>query len=137
MTSLGWYQVKLFIEHASGISMDALHILTGFAIFLAAALLLKRSVASSLPWLATLTLAIGNEAYDLAVELWPDVGSQLGEAVKDIVVTMVLPTIILLVARRRPSLLVRAPHLADNQVADRPEVIIATGRSAGLQDKRQ
>jgi hypothetical protein len=105
MTFLGWYQVKLFIEHASGISMDALHILVGFAIFLIAALALRRSVASLLPWLATLILEIGNEAYDLHVELWPDPGSQLGEGAKDIILTMALPTLLLLVARWRPTLL--------------------------------
>lgn len=105
MTFLGWYQVKLFIEHASGISMDALHILVGFAIFLLAALVLKRSVANGLPWVATLLLEIGNEAYDFHVELWPDPGSQLGEAAKDVMLTMALPTLLLIVARRLPRLL--------------------------------
>ena len=47
MTFLGWYQFKLFIEHASGISLDALHIIIGFAIFLFAAHVFKRSVAHS------------------------------------------------------------------------------------------
>jgi hypothetical protein len=105
MTFLGWYQVKLFIEHASGISMDALHILVGFAIFLLAALVLKRSVANALPWAATLLLEIGNEAYDFHVELWPDPGSQLGEAAKDVLLTMALPTLLLIVARWLPRLL--------------------------------
>jgi len=107
MTFLGWYQVKLFIEHASGISMDALHILVGFAVFLLAAQLLRTSVASAVPWLATLLLEIGNEAYDLHVELWPDPGSQLGEGAKDVMLTMALPTLLLLVARWRPDLLAR------------------------------
>lgn len=107
MSILGWYQIKLFLEHASGISMDALHILVGFAVFLIAALALRRSVADPLPWLATLALEIGNEAYDLTVELWPDPGSQLGEGAKDIALTMALPTLLLLVARWRPNLLAR------------------------------
>src|SRR4029450_5875802 len=100
----GWYQVKLFLEHASGISMDALHILVGFAIFLVAALLLKRSLGSPLPWLAVLMLELGNEAYDLHVELWPDPGSQLGEGIKDILLTMALPTLVLALVRWRPML---------------------------------
>lgn len=107
MTLLGWYQIKLFLRHASGISMDALHILVGFGIFLFAALVLRRSVASPLPWLAILLLEICNEAYDLHVEIWPDPGSQLGEAAKDILLTMILPTLLLLVARWRPTLLAR------------------------------
>lgn len=105
MTSLGWYQVKLFIEHASAISMDALHVLVGVGVMLVAALLLKRNLASALPWLVTLFLGVGNEVYDLHVELWPDVASQLGEAAKDLLLTMALPTLLLLVARRRPTLL--------------------------------
>ena len=116
-----WYQVKLFIEHASGVSMDALHVLLGFAIFLIAALALRRSTASTLPWLATLLLEVGNEAYDLTVELWPDPGSQLGEGAKDIILTMALPTLVMLVARLRPTLLTegRRPRLADDEMADR------------------
>lgn len=117
MTFLGWYQFKLFIEHASGISLDALHIIIGFAIFLFAAHVFKRSVASPLPWGATLLLEIGNEGHDLLIELWPDPGSQLGEAAKDIMLTMALPTLIMLVARWHPSLLDRdpaQPRLADD-----------------------
>jgi len=105
----GWYQVKLFVEHAMGISMDALHVLIGAALFLIAAKLMRRSAASLGPWLATLILELGNEAYDLGVERWPDPGSQLGEGFKDILLTMALPTLLLLVARSRPSLLVATP----------------------------
>lgn len=105
VTFVGWYQVKLFLEHVSGISMDALHILVGFLVFLLAAQLLKRSVESPLPWLALLILELGNEAYDLHVELWPDPGSQLGEGMKDIMLTMALPTLVLILARCRPALL--------------------------------
>jgi hypothetical protein len=122
MTFLGWYQVKLFIEHVSGISMDALHILVGFAIFLLAAQVLRRSVANPLPWAATLLLAVGNEIHDLTIELWPNLGSQLGEGAKDILLTMALPTLLTLTARSRPMILGSdAAHarLANDQVTDR------------------
>ena len=105
MTFLGWYQFKLFVEHVSGISMDALHILIGFILFLWVALIFRRGAASGLPWLAVLMLEIGNEAYDITVERWPDIGSQLGEGAKDIMLTMALPTLIMLVARWKPQLL--------------------------------
>jgi diacylglycerol kinase len=104
MNIIGWYQVKLFVEHASGISMDALHILVGFILFLLAARLLKTSVASPLPWLVLLMLELLNEAYDLHVELWPNLASQLGEGAKDILLTMALPTVLGLLARWRPVL---------------------------------
>lgn len=109
MNIISWYQFKSFLEHASGVSMDALHTLVGFVIFLLAALLLRRSIASPLPWLAVLLLEVGNEAYDLFVERWPDIGSQAGEAAKDIILTMALPTLVMLIARWRPVLLVRDP----------------------------
>jgi hypothetical protein len=106
VSDLGWYQVKLFIEHASGISMDALHILIGFVLFLLAARLLRTGVASALPWLAVLLLELLNEVYDLHVELWPDLGSQLGEGAKDILLTMAMPTLLLALARCWPNWLV-------------------------------
>jgi diacylglycerol kinase len=106
MSSLGWYQVKLFVEHALGISMDALHVLVGFILFLLSARLLKTSLASPLPWLTLLILELLNEAYDLHVELWPNLSSQLGEGAKDILLTMAMPTLLMIVAFRRPNWLV-------------------------------
>jgi hypothetical protein len=103
MTNFGWYEIKLFVEHASGISMDALHILVGFLLFIIAALILRRGIGSFLPWVALLMLELINEAYDLHVELWPDLVSQIGEGAKDIMLTMTLPTLVLLLARLKPQ----------------------------------
>ena len=105
VTFVGWYQFKLFLEHASGISMDALHILVGFLIFVAAAQLFRRTLASSLPWLFLLMLELFNEAYDLHVEIWPNRASQWGEGAKDIILTMAIPTLLMVLARLRPALL--------------------------------
>lgn len=118
MSGFVWYQVKLFIEHASGISMDALHILVGFTLFLLAARLLKSSVASLLPWLVLLVLELLNEAYDLQVELWPNFVSQLGEGAKDIILTMALPTLLLVTARQRPHWLVTCKDGAGRSSGD-------------------
>jgi hypothetical protein len=103
---IGWYQLKLFVEHASGISMDALHVLVGFGLFLLAARLLKRPLGSFLPWIALLLVELANEAYDLGVELWPTFASQLGEGAKDILLTMALPSLLLAIARWRPGWLI-------------------------------
>jgi hypothetical protein len=121
MKFLDWYQFKLLIEHISGISMDALHVIVGFLLFVLVARLMKSSVAKPLPWIALLVLELGNEAYDLKVELWPNLASQIGEGTKDIVVTMFLPTLVLLLARWAPDLF--APNsakvaLADNHMSD-------------------
>jgi hypothetical protein len=115
---MSWYEVKLFVEHTCGISMDALHVLVGFTVFLLSAGLLRRSIASPLPWLAVLIVEVINEAYDLRVEQWPSLGSQLGEGIKDVILTMALPTLIAAAARWRPALLVAAS--TDRDMAGRP-----------------
>ena len=99
-----WYESKLFIEHALAISHDGLHVLTGVMIQLAVALAVRRTLASWLPWMAVLGFALANEAVDLWVERWPNPGMQFGEGAKDIVLTTLLPTILLVAARVRPDL---------------------------------
>jgi uncharacterized membrane-anchored protein len=103
-----WHQAKLFVEHFSNIDHDAIHVMAGVALQLLIALLARRSVASWLPWLAVLALAVANEAVDQWIELWPDRGMQQGEAGKDILLTIALPTVLLIVARARPQLFARS-----------------------------
>jgi hypothetical protein len=100
-----WYQVKLFIAHASGFGMDALHVIAGVLVQFAIAFLFRTSVARPLPVLSVLVLELINEASDFRVEIWPQPGMQLGESAKDVILTMLLPTLIFLVARYRPKLL--------------------------------
>ena len=99
-----WYQVKLFAQHASGLSMDGLHVIAGVVLQLAFARLLRSSVARAAPLLAVLLLEIVNEIYDFTVELWPSLAMQLGEGAKDILLTMLLPSLLYVVARARPAL---------------------------------
>ncbi len=104
LPAIDWYQLKLFAEHASGFSMDALHVILGVVLQMAFAFLFRSSLARPLPLLAVLALELVNEAYDFRVERWPHPGMQTGEAVKDVLLTMLLPTVIFLVARYRPAL---------------------------------
>ena len=98
-----WYQFKVFIEHASGISMDALHILVGVALQLLCARLIKVPLTDRRPWLFVLALLLINEGSDLWGEQWPQPAMQYGEGLKDIILTMLLPTLLLLFARLRPG----------------------------------
>ena len=107
MGLISWYQFKLFIAHASGISMDAWHILVGVVAFLIIARLLDSNVTKPVPWLVLLTAELINEAYDIHIERWPDLASQLGEGAKDIMLTMALPTLIAIAGRYWPHLLIR------------------------------
>ena len=109
MSADDWYQVKLFLERASGFSMDSLHVMVGVVVQLAIAILFRTSVARPWPLLSVLVLELINEASDFRVEIWPQPGMQLGESAKDVILTMLLPTLIFLVARYRPKLLVQTP----------------------------
>ncbi len=102
--ALDWYQVKLFIQHATGFSMDALHVIAGVILLFAIATLLRTTVARPQPLLILLIIELANEASDFAVDIWPQIAIQAGEAVKDLILTMVVPTLIFLAARYRPPL---------------------------------
>lgn len=99
-----WYDAKMFIEHASVVSSDALHVLVGVLVWIAIAMLLRRPVSTWRPWLILLALALFNEAVDLWVERWPYRSMQYGESAKDIALTMFLPGVLLVLARARHPL---------------------------------
>lgn len=105
-----WHQGKLFLEHAVSISHDTLHIFMGVIAWLVAALLARRPIASWRPWLWLLAVIAWNETVDLWVEQWPDPGEQYGEGVKDLLLTMALPTLLMLAARLRPDLFRAGPE---------------------------
>jgi hypothetical protein len=100
-----WFELKELVRTSSGWSMDALHVIGGVFLQLAVAALLRTSLASKWPWLVVLVLELANEGYDLWLERWPSLGMQLGEGVRDLVGTMLLPTLLCWIARRRPRLL--------------------------------
>lgn len=98
------YQAKLFVEHLASVSNDALHVVVGFGLFVAAAALMRRPLTDWRPWLTVFGLVMVNEIIDFAVERWPEWGSQYGEGTKDLVLTMALPTLLLFAARLHPPL---------------------------------
>lgn len=103
-----WYQIKTALSQATGISQDAFHILVAVGIQLLVAWALRRDISAFAPWLVVLGMELANEYSDLAFETWPDRTWQIGESVKDIVVTMVVPTVLLVLARWRPALFAAA-----------------------------
>ena len=99
-----WFHTKMFIEHASAISSDAMHVLAGVLIQLLGALLFRQSIGNWRPWSIVLGFALLNEFIDLWMEQWPDLAVQYGESAKDILLTMTLPTVLLVMARVWPPL---------------------------------
>jgi hypothetical protein len=100
-----WYQMKHWAAQSSGWSMDTLHVLISVPLHLLFAWLLRTGLADVRPWALLLVVEAANEAYDLWFERWPSLRDQLGAGASDLLATMILPTLLLLVARRQPRLL--------------------------------
>ena len=99
-----WADAKLFLERSVSVSTEVIHVAAGVLILLLAAAALRKPVSSWQPWLVVLAFAFVNECVDLAVEQWPEPSMQFGEGVNDLLMTMLLPTVLLLTARRAPWL---------------------------------
>ena len=98
---------KVLFEHSLGFSSDAVHVLAGVAIQVAVAMLIRRTLAHWLPLTVVIMLEFANEANDLLQEQWPSAAMQLGEGMKDILLTLAVPVCLFLLARFRPSLFAR------------------------------
>jgi large-conductance mechanosensitive channel len=102
-----WEEWKQFLEHSIAFSSDALHVIVGVVILLAVAVLIQKPVSSVWPLLSVLILELLNEAADLTLEWWPHRGMQYGESMRDVILTMVLPTVLFLSTRIRPQIFAR------------------------------
>lgn len=97
-----WQEAKLFLRHSLAFSLDALHVIVGVVLMVAAALLLRKPLSTPTPWLVVFIFAFVNEIIDLYAEQWPHPAMQYGEGVKDLLLTMMLPTLLLLTSRSFP-----------------------------------
>lgn len=105
--AMDWYAIKVSITEATGLDRDALHLLSGLFAQLLLALLLRRRLSAWLPWILILVASAANEWFDLSYEVWPDRSTQWNESFKDMATTMALPTLLLLIGRFAPHLLVQ------------------------------
>lgn len=104
-----WHQGKVFIEYTVHIEHGTLHVIVGVLLWLAFALLMRRPVTNWVPWLLAFAVILWNEMVDLWFEVWPEPGRQYGEGFKDILLTMFVPTVLMLAARSRPDLFRSGP----------------------------
>lgn len=95
-----WIDWKRIIKKAAGWRSDSLHVLWGVLIQFGLAFLLRKSIASYLPWLLLLALAGVNEGIDL----WRGPHFDYADSIKDVLLTMLLPTFFLITTRRFPEL---------------------------------
>ncbi|HEX6409328.1 MAG TPA: hypothetical protein VFZ88_01910 [Sphingomicrobium sp.] len=115
---LSWYEAKLFLEHSTSVSPDALHVIAGALIFFICALLFRRPISDVRVWVALLCLNFFNEFVDLWAERWPDPAHQYGQGMKDLLLTMVVPTILVLVARFAPAIFSPAGPSSPEEMGD-------------------
>ena len=97
--------VKFEVEQAVPFDADWLHLLIGPVIFAAAALVTRKPMSSWTPWLAVLAIAGLNELADLAVDQSPNRLGAYAENVTDFLLTIAVPTVIMIAARRFPGLI--------------------------------
>jgi len=111
---MDWHEIKVWLEQATALDMDALHVHFGILGQFVIALLIRRPLSSPLPWLAVLAAVLANEIYDYRYEVWPDAERPLqrAEGIKDVWNTMLIPTAILLLARFHPRLFAGRPASA-------------------------
>ena len=108
---MDWEAIKAAVALWTGLERDALHIYVAMLLQVGSAALLRRSLASPLPWLAVLAFALLNEGLDIyrdrIFEKWEE-----GAALHDLWNTMLAPTLLLLLARFAPRLMAggRAHH---------------------------
>jgi hypothetical protein len=88
--------LKTEIAEWIGITKDALHVHVGLAVFFAAVILLRRSPASLVPWLVVFGLEVANELKDIFHWSHGRFFFDLGDAPKDLVNTMIWPTLLVI-----------------------------------------
>ena len=95
--------MKAAISLWTDLERDALHIYAAILVQVGSAALLRRNLASPLPWLVVLVAALSNEMLDSyrdgLVEPWERVA-----ALHDLWNTMLVPTILALLVRFAPRL---------------------------------
>lgn len=103
-----WHmQLKDALESYSGLDQDALHIHASIILYLVVLLVLRRSWRSPVPWLIVFALEAANELLDLqgqygvgATSTWRQAfEGGWPEGLKDVLNTMVWPTVLLVVGR--------------------------------------
>ena len=115
---MNWIEFKDYLSQITDLDQDALHIYAAVLIQIGAAALLRRSLASILPWLAVWAVLIANEAIDLwlpgeRIDQW-----QVTGGIQDSWNTMALPTLLWLLAYYAPGLMTdRAPRQAPSAAA--------------------
>ena len=95
-----WIELKDLIVASFGLDRGTLRVIASVPLHALLALIIRRPLTSSLPWLILLVLALANEASDgFSDEILED--WELAASLRDLLLTMVLPTFLALACRIR------------------------------------
>lgn len=95
-----WMDIKTALTDASGLSRDAMHILTGLGVHVFLVLAFRSWFGALWPVGIVLLLALGNEWIDLTTEVWTgELARQYAESAKDLATTLAAPVTLLLLSR--------------------------------------
>ncbi len=101
-----WIEFKDLLAAFTGLSEDALHIYAAMLVQAVAALLLRRRLRDWTPLLVVALVLLANETNDILSPGHPIEQWQIDGGVRDLWNTMLLPTVLFLLARYAPRLLV-------------------------------
>lgn len=97
-----WLELKELLAVTTGLSRDALHIYAAIFVQVISALVFRKSLAHPIPWLCALVAILVNEWADLSLLKGPLESWQVDGGVHDFWNTMLLPTVLFLLARFAP-----------------------------------
>lgn len=106
---MDWLLLKDWIGDVTGLSEDALHIYAALLIQVAVAICMRRTLAHLLPWFFVLAAILLNEIADLYLPGHPIEQWQIEGGIQDLWNTMLLPSLLLVLARYRPRLMAPVP----------------------------
>ncbi|MGN6376031.1 MAG: hypothetical protein ACTHMG_10795 [Sphingomonas sp.] len=100
LQGFNWTIAKSDLGRLTGLPDDALHILTGMLLLTLAAFVLRRPPWSWKPWFVVLVAETVNEIYDLTQTVFPSDEGNIKGALHDFWLTLIWPTLILLIYPR-------------------------------------
>jgi len=96
LDTFNWTVAKMDLSKITGLSDDALHVLTGMLVLTVAAYVLRRPPWTWQPWLVAVVAETVNEAYDLTQVIYPTDEGNIRASLHDFWLTLAWPTLILL-----------------------------------------
>jgi len=96
LDTFNWSIAKTDLSKITGLSDDALHVLSGMLVLTLAAYLLRHPPWTWRPWLVVVIAETVNEVYDLTQTLFPTDEGNFRASLHDFWLTLAWPTLILL-----------------------------------------